>query len=140
VHAISCKDAKKTASTIKSKITAFEKERESNLNKIDSLQQPKVTTKKEADTYTAACLKMFKNYSGPMNVKSYCDYSKDIGKTTWVCTTKICNDLLARDAYLMREIPNLKYDMSKVVTNSQKCFSAMEVLNAQKELQYQGRS
>jgi hypothetical protein len=140
VQAISCKDAKKTASTISSKIIALEKERELNLNKIDALQKPKVITKKEAATYTATCLKMFKNYSGPMNVKAYCDHSKDIGETTWVCSTKVCSDLLARNPYLMSKISDLKYDVSKVITNSQKCFSAMEVLNAQKELRYQGRS
>jgi hypothetical protein len=139
-QAISCNDAKKTANTINSKIIALEKEHKFNLNKITSLQKSRVITKKEADLYTSTCLKMSKNPRPTASDKKYCDSSNLIGQTKWECTTKACNDLLTRDFYIIKEIPNLKYDASKVITNSQKCFSAIEVLNAQKELQSQGRS
>lgn len=127
--AISCKDARQTVKNFNSQISTLEKRRATAENMVSKLLTGTLMTKEKARQLNKSCLKFMKGYA---QAKTFCDYSKDIGTYSYVCQTSECGKYLQQRLTFSNQLENLKKDVSQVTLNSKECFSATEVLNAQK--------
>lgn len=127
--AVTCKDAKQTVNKFNSQIKNLDKRYKVADNMVNKLMTGTLVTKERASKLNKDCLKHLKGYS---EAKSFCNYSKDIGTYTYVCQTSECEKYLELRFTIGNQMSTLRQDVSRVILNSKECFSAIEVLNAQK--------
>ena len=127
--AVTCKDAKQTVNKFNSQIKALDKRYKVADNMVNKLMTGTLVTKERASKLSKDCLKHLKGYS---EANSFCNYTKDIGTYTYVCQTSECEKYLELRFTIGTQMTTLRQDVSRVILNSKECFSAIEVLNAQK--------
>jgi len=128
-YAVTCKDAKQTASKFTSQIKTLEKRLKVADNKVNKLITGTLMTKERARQLNKDCLEHLKGYS---EAKSFCNYSKEIGTYSYVCQSSECEKYSRQRLIIGNQLQTLKQDVSRIILNSKECFSAIEVLNAQK--------
>jgi len=127
--AINCNDARKTLQSIDIKIKSLDKKVNEYSALINRMQSGILMTTQRAKQMKKDCLAFMKGYT---NAVSFCDYSKDIGKTTYICNDASCENYLKLRLNAQESITSLKKDRSIVILNSKECFSAKLVLDATK--------
>ncbi len=127
--AVTCKDAKQTVNKFNSQIKILDKRLKVADNMVNKLMTGTLMTKERAGQLNKECLKLMKGYS---DAKTFCNYSKDIGTNTYVCETSECEKYSQQRLSISNQLLTLRQDVSRIILNSKECFSAIEVLNAQK--------
>jgi hypothetical protein len=127
--AITCNDARKTLKSFDIKIKSLDKKINEYSALINQKQSGILMTNERAKQMKRDCLAFMKGY---VNAQSFCDYTKDVGKTTYTCKDVSCNNYLKLRLNAQESLASLKRDRSIIVLNSKECFTALEVLNAQK--------
>jgi hypothetical protein len=129
--AITCNDAKRTLKNFDIKIQSLDKKINDYSALINEMQSGILMTTERAKQMKKDCLAFMKGY---VNAQSFCDYSKDIGKTTYTCKDVSCQNYLALRLKAQNSVASLKKDRSIVILNSKECFSAKLVLDATKTI------
>lgn len=127
--AVTCKDAKQTVNKFNSQIKNLDKRYKVADNMVNKLMTGTLMTKERATQLNKDCLEFMKGYS---DAKTFCNYSKDIGTYSYVCQSGECEKYSRQRLTIGNQLQKLKQDVNRVILNSKECFSAIEVLNAQK--------